>query len=190
MVTDMENVVAALESWHRKQLKEYKAGPTSHFNDEILARLASDKGLAEASKDELEHLDECPICLANWSAWRRAWSTVDDLDNPEEEIDDHHSLEHTYGFLEAAASDHIGNRGVSMESSCGSFRLELLPDREQPSRGMIILTALKENREGHVCVRDRQGREILSGTLSDGRLARLCQKFNKLDISIWTVGHK
>ncbi len=186
MMTNHENINSALETWRDLKIEQSCAEPSAHIEEKDLLRMAADGGLQEASENELEHLDNCPLCLANWSAWRRAFSLVTECDNEEERAEDLFQ-DGAYGFLEAAATTSSRTQGLVIESSCGSYRLEVLPNREQPEEGMIVLSSLVKNTEKKITVRDKKGREILSGVLENGRLARLCRSLNEIDLSVWTV---
>ena len=186
MIASSENINSALEIWRDIKIKQSHTEKSAHLEERVLVRIAADGGLQEASENELEHLDNCPLCLANWSAWRRAFSVAAEYAEDAERAEDLFS-EGAYGFLEAAATTSAKTQGLAIESSCGSYRLEVLPNREQPEEGIIVLSSLLKNGNNKVIVRDKKGQEILSGTLENGRLARLCHNLNKLDLSIWTV---
>ena len=186
MMTSYENINSALETWRDLKTELSYTKPSAHLRESALVRMAADGGLQEASENELEHLDNCPLCLANWSAWRRAFSVVTECEIEEDGDEDLFSIE-AYGFLEAAATTSAKTQGLVIESSCGSYRLEVLPNREQPEEGMVVLSSLVKSAENKVTVRDKKGREILSGTLENGRLARLCHSLNEIDLSVWTV---
>ena len=188
-MTSSENINSALETWRDLKAKPSQTEQSAHLEESALVRMAADGGLQEASENELEHLDNCPLCLANWSAWRRAFSLATECEDEEERVEDLFP-EGAYGFLEAAATASPKTQGLAIESSCGSFRLEVLPNREQPKEGMIVLSSRVKSSDSKVTVRDKKGREILSGTLENGRLARLYRKLNELDLSVWTVSLK
>ena len=189
MMTSSENINRALEIWRDLKIEPSHTEPSAHLEESTLVRMAADGGLQEASENELEHLDNCPLCLANWSAWRRAFSLANESEDEEERAENLFP-EGAYGFLEAAATASPKTQGVVIESSCGSYRLEVLPNRESPEEGMIVLSSRVKNADNNVTVRDKKGREILSGALENGRLARLCRKLNELDLSVWTVSLK
>ncbi len=186
ILTSSENINSALRSWRDMKIAQSHCEQTEHLEEKVLVRMAADGGLQEASEYELEHLDNCPLCLAHWSAWQRAFSVVaEGLDEEKREKDQFSG--DAYGFLEAAATTSPQTQSQVLESSCGSYRLEVLPSREQPEEGMIVLKSRAENGDNKVTVRDKNGREILSGSLENGRLARLCHNLNELDLSVWTV---
>ncbi len=188
MIIDNDNLDRALETWQRsRSLRAANGIPgDSHLTEADLVRLARNGGLAGAAAPELRHLDECPLCFSEWSAWRRAFaiSEPQSADPPEEEF----ATDYAYGFLEAAADTGPLLRPRVLESRCGNFRLELLPSREEEGIGMVILSCLDPQRgDEELCVRDRKGRRFLCGTPENGRLARLCRDLGELDLSIWTV---
>ncbi|HDS16749.1 MAG TPA: hypothetical protein ENN66_09135 [Proteobacteria bacterium] len=170
---------------HPKQISP--SAETRHFDEKTLIRLAADRGLAEAEEEELRHLDNCATCLAAWSAWRRAFSFAAGADMEEQDFPPSSEIDGGYGYLEAAASSSITTQGLVLESRCGAYRLEILPNRENPKEGLIVLRAEKHKAAGKFSVRDRNGREILTGFLENGRLARPCADFSALDLSLWTV---
>ena len=195
MMTDANNLNRAFHAWQETKLEEFKnddsASPLNqHLDEKTLLRLAGSGGGEKATTIELEHLDNCPVCLAEWAAWRRALSVADEysesefVDNLSDELFSHQ----TFGYLEAAASDTPKSQALILESSCGTYRLEILPDRQDNNEGMIILSRLTENSAAEVSVRDRAGRIIISGPLENGRLARIHKNLDELDLSIWTVG--
>ena len=186
MMASSENISSALKAWRDIKVEQSQTEQSDHLEESVLVRMAADGGLQEALENELEHLDNCPLCLATWSAWRRAFNVAAECDD-EKERDEDLSSDDAYGFLEAAATTSQQTQGLVIESSCGVYRLEVLPSREQPEEGMIVLSRLTKNSDNKVTVRDKKGHEILSGTLENGRLARLCHNLNDLDLSLWTV---
>ncbi len=189
MMTNSENINSALETWRDVRTELSHTEQNAHLDETTLVRIAADGGLHEASKSELEHLDNCPLCLAAWASWRRAFSVVYECEE-EKEIEEDLFKDGAYGFLEAAATTSPKAQGLVVESSCGSYRLEVLPDRESPEKGMIVLSSLVKSDDNKVTVRDKKGLEILSGTFENGRLARLCRNLDELDLSVWTVSLK
>ncbi len=186
IMTNRENINSALEDWREMKLSQIHSEPTEHLPEKVLVRLASVGGLQEASDNELDHLDKCPLCLSSWSAWRRAFTIAEEPENKEENFAEF-SVDNTYGFLEAAATTSPKTSGQIVESHCGTYRLEVLPSREEPDEGMIILSSQIEKSDSQVTVRDKNGREIISGALKNGKLARLCQNLNEIDLSVWTI---
>ncbi len=166
--------------------------PGPHLAEPDLVRLASPGGLAEAAPEELEHLHRCPACMTDWAAWRRAFAVAGELDQEENAEDlEECGSECAVGFLEAAASRDSASGARTLESSCGSWRLEILPNRENRNRGMLVLSRRdRESDSETVVVFDRNGRQILEGPLEDNRLARLCNRLDELDLSVWTVVRK
>ncbi len=195
MMTDSNNLSQAFHSWREAKLEDFQddnsISPLNHHLDEkVLLRLADSGGLEKATTIELEHLDNCPLCMAEWAAWRRALSAADDCGESDfgKDLNDEFFSQQAFGYLEAAASDTPKSQALVLESSCGTYRLEILPDRQENSEGMIILSRLTKNSAVEVSVRDRTGRIIISGPLENGRLARIHKNLDELDLSIWTVG--
>lgn len=189
MMTNNGNINSALEAWRDIKIEQSPTEISEHLEERTLIRLAAAGGLEEASPNELEHLDNCPLCLATWSAWRRAFAVATEYEDDENETTELNHDE-AYGFLEAAATTSAKTQTLVVESSCGSYRLEILPDREAPDEGMIVLSRLTKDGDQQLTVRDKKGHEILSGTLENGRLARLYHNLNELDLSVWTVNKK
>jgi hypothetical protein len=195
MMTDFNNLSQAFHGWRETKLEKFKdensVNPLNHHLDEkALLRLASSGGFEKASATELEHLDNCPLCLAEWAAWRRAVSATDECceSGLADDLNDQFFSDQAFGYLEAADSDTPKSLALALESSCGTYRLEILPDRQENNEGMIILSRITENSAAEVSVRDRAGRIIISGPLENGRIARIHRNLDELDLSIWTVG--
>ena len=195
MMTNSDKLNQTFHIWQKTKLEENGCNDSAgsldqHLDEQSLLRLANNGGIEKATPDELEHLDNCPLCLAGWAAWCRALSVTDDC--YENDFDDNLNGEffsqQAYGYLEAAASDSAISQALILESSCGTYRLEILPDRLENNQGMIILSKLTGNQTTNVTVRDRTGRIIISGPLENGRLARIHKNLDELDLSIWTVG--
>jgi len=197
MMTDANNNLnRAFAAWRETKLAEFKddnsvSRISHHLDGKVLLRLALSGGLEKAAASELEHLDSCPLCLAEWAAWRRALSAADEDCKGDfyDDLDDEFFSRQAFGYLEAAASEMPRSQALILESSCGTYRLEILPDRQENSAGMIILSELTDNSSAvNITVRDRTGRIIISGQLDNGRLARIHKNLDELDLSIWTVG--
>ncbi|MBN2705705.1 MAG: hypothetical protein JXR89_04605 [Deltaproteobacteria bacterium] len=186
-----DNIAKNLEDififWRDHPEQSFSSAETRHLDEKSLIRLAADRGLAEAEEKELRHLDNCAACFAAWSAWRRAFSVTAGADDEDQEFHPGIDIDGGYGYLEAAASSSITTQGLVLESRCGAYRLEILPNRENPKEGLIVLRAEKNKAGGNFTVRDRNGRKILTGSLENGRLARPCADFGALDLSLWTV---
>jgi hypothetical protein len=190
IMTNSDNINSALGNWREMKLAQTDSSQTEHLKEQILVRMAADGGLQEALESELKHLDNCPLCLASWSAWRRAFTVAQECNN-ESEKSEEFSSESAYGFLEAAATTSAKATGQIVESRCGTYRLEIMPNRDDPTKGMIVLSsrpAKSDNKGGNqVTVRDRNGRIIISGTLENKKLARLCHNLDEIDLTVWTI---
>jgi len=199
MMTDNINLEQTFHIWQTTRAEKIAedntlASPGQHLDQKSLINLARSGGLSEAAGTALEHLDNCPSCLTEWAAWRRAFSLTEDEQSAEHlDIDtadataSGFSPKPAFGYLEAAAGSEMKPQGLVLESSCGTYRLEVLPDRQESGSGMIILSKLTENPARTVTLRDRKGLIILSGDLENDRLARIHKNLNELDLSIWTV---
>ena len=192
MMTDTNNLNRAFTAWRETKLAGLKDDNSiHHLDDKTLLHLAGSGGFEDATDIELEHLDNCPRCLSGWAAWRRALSAADEdcKSDFDDDLDDEFFSHQAFGYLEAAASATPKSQALALESSCGTYRLEILPDRQDNRKGMIILSDLTDNNSSvYITVRDRAGRIIISGPLDNGRLARVHKNINELDLSIWTVG--
>lgn len=196
MMTDANNLDRAFYAWQETKLEELKSddsgSPQQHLDEKLLLRLADRGGLESAATIELEHLENCPLCLAEWATWRRAFTAAEDCseNNSAADLDCDFSAHQAFGYLEAAASGTTKNQALTLESNCGTYRLEILPNRQENNEGMIILTRLTENQDSvaKLTVRDRTGRKVISGPLENNRLVRIHKNLDELDLSIWTVG--
>ena len=74
MITSSENISSALKAWRDIKIEQSQTEHSNHLEEGVLVRMAADGGLQEALENELEHLDNCPLCLAAWSAWRRVFT--------------------------------------------------------------------------------------------------------------------
>jgi len=200
MLISEEQLSQAFGHWRNERVAAETAEPETHLgeihlSETDLLRLAGNGELTAASASELRHLDNCSACFERWAAWRRAVSAAAEADEAEFP-EDERLPECACGFQEAAASpaDSSTSEPRVYTSGCGGWRLELLPERENPERGLLVLTQLNRSEKSpdtsagyNVTVFDRQGRRLLSGTLEEGRLARLCTNFSGLDLTLWTV---
>ncbi len=196
MMTDTNTLDQAFSAWQETRLEELNNDDSGnrqpHFDEKILLRLADRGGLESAATIELEHLENCPLCLAEWAAWRRAFSAADECseNSSADDLNSEFFAHQAFGYLEAAASATTKMQALTLESNCGTYRLEILPDRQENNAGMIILNRLTENQDTatKVTVRDRAGRIVISGPLENNRLVRIHKNLDELDFSIWTVG--
>lgn len=157
-----------------------------HLSTEAIYRMAGSGGIAMAEDKMIDHLSLCPGCLEEWVEWIKAIESLEDL----ESIDEQEPPIMTYGMREAAATGKAAGP-VSIKSSCGRFILELLPQIDNPDRGMVTVetiagqeTAIKNQ---HITVRDRNGYVLIDGILIHGRLARTCDNLSEIDLSTWTL---
>ena len=192
-VTKMEtqnNLESCLQIW-----KEVYSGPTKpngetgdHLSMETLYRMSQPGGIEGSAAEAVTHLSLCPTCLEEWASWRSALAAVEALENDPPEEAAHFGIT-AYGMREAAATAKPGEP-MNLRSSCGRFILGLLPQLDNPEKGMATLEAVSDGNitiEGTVTVRDRNGLVVLEGRLQGGRLARTCEKLSGIDLSTWTL---
>ena len=199
MMTDNINLEQTFHFWRTTRTEKMaednpSASSRRHLDQKSLIDLARSGGLEKAAGTALEHLDRCPSCLAEWASWRRAFSLTEDEQSADHSdldttaaLDHGFSLKPAFGYLEAAAGSEMKPQALVLESSCGTYRLEVLPDRQETGSGMVILSKLTGNPARTVTLRDRKGEIVLSGVLENDRLARIYKNLNELDLSIWTV---
>lgn len=154
-----------------------------HLSTKEIYRMAEPGGINKSGPIAVEHLSRCPVCLKEWAAWRRAVSDTED-------VEDEESLIMAYGMLEAAATTHP-KEPISVRSSCNNFILGLLPQMDNPDKFMITIEAVAPDAislEGRkVTVRDHKGLLLIEGRLRHGRLARLSENIDDIDLTTWTV---
>ena len=180
-----------LQSW--KEVYQARTDADREANDhlpmEALYRMAGPGGIEKEGDEALNHLSLCPVCLQEWASWRRALTTVDELDRPEESEDETIPVM-AYGMREAAATAKP-EEPINIRSSCGRFIFGLLPQLDNLEKGMVTLEAVTDGDmtvEGrYVTVRDRNGLVVLEGRLRHGRLARTCEKLSEIDLTTWTL---
>lgn len=180
-----------LQVWKEVQSvpSERGTGQGDHLSMEMLYRMAGPGGIEKSSTDEVDHLSLCSECLEKWASWRRAITVVAEFEKINAGEENAFPLI-TYGLREAAAS--LASREpVSMRSSCGKFVLSLLPQVDNPDKGLVTIEAAADGTmsvEGrHFIVRDRNGIVVLEGKLHHGRLARACDRLTDFDLSAWTL---
>ena len=151
--------------------------------------MARPAGLEGSAPEAVNHLSLCPLCLEEWASWRRALTVVDELENADPEEGEHSGVM-AYGMREAAATAKP-EEAINIRSSCGRFIFGLLPQLDNPEKGMATLEAVSD---GHMdvegkwaVVRDGSGSVVLEGRLRHGRLARICDNISKIDLSSWTL---
>jgi hypothetical protein len=156
-----------------------------HLDSDLLYRMAEAGGLVGAPAEAVAHLSLCPRCTHEWARWRRAISSLAESGGGEA------GVILSFGMREAAATAKSGREPISLPSACGGFVLSVLPQMDDPDRGMVALEATcpeRTNLEGaRVSVKDHAGNVILTGRLREGRLARRCEAISSFDLSTWTV---
>jgi len=189
---NIENGLASsLQIWKEvySVLTEEDREADDHLPMEALYRMAGPGGIEKEGDEALNHLSLCPVCLEEWASWRRALTTVDELDRPEESEDETIPVM-AYGMREAAATAKP-EEPINIRSSCGRFIFGLLPQLDNLEKGMVTLEAVADGDmtvEGrYVTVRDRNGLVVLEGRLRHGRLARTCEKLSEIDLTTWTL---
>ena len=189
---ETENKLASsLQIWKEvysaRTTRDGEIGP--HLSMEELYRMARPTGIEGSGAEAVNHLSLCPACLKEWASWRSALTEVDELDRPEASEDETIPVM-AYGMQEAAATDKP-EEPISIRSSCGRFIFGLLPQLDNPEKGMVTLEAVADGDmtvEGrYVTVRDRNGLVVLEGRLRHGRLARTCEKLSEIDLTTWTL---
>ena len=189
---NIENGLASsLQIWKEvySVLTEEDREADDHLPMEALYRMAGPGGIEKEGDEALNHLSLCPVCLEEWASWRRALTTVDELDRPEASEDETIPVM-AYGMREAAATAKP-EEPINIRSSCGRFIFGLLPQLDNLEKGMVTLEAVADGDmtvEGrYVTVRDRNGLVVLEGRLRHGRLARTCEKLSEIDLTTWTL---
>ncbi len=168
---------------------ENKGETGPHLSYVEIYGMAELGGIEKSHKEAIEHLSLCPQCLNKWAEWRKAISAVTDLET-DEGYERNASSQMSYGLLKAAATE--GPKGpLSLRSACGRFALNLLPQMDNPEKGMLTLETVgsaEADLEGRrVLLRDAKGLVILEGKLRHGRLARLCENISGIDLNTWTI---
>ena len=189
---NIENGLASsLQIWKEVYpvLTEEDREADDHLPMEALYNMAGPGGIEKADDKALNHLSLCPICLEEWASWRNALTAVAELDRPEASEDEPIPVM-AYGMREAAATAKP-DEPINIRSSCGRFIFGLLPQLDNPEKGMVTLEAVADGDmtvEGrYVTVRDRNGLVVLEGRLRHGRLARTCEKLSEIDLTTWTL---
>ncbi len=174
-----------LRLWKTVYAQHIETGEAAgaHLSEERLYEMAVPGGIEKSAGSSVKHISLCPLCLEKWAAFRKAVHQIESME----------TLGHTAiaGGTREAAADRGPKRAESLLSDCGAFRLNLLPRRDDPEKGMVALELLKDRAkvlEGRrVTVRDRNGVVLLSGRPRQGRLAQLFDRLSDIDVSIWTV---
>ena len=184
-------LASSLQIWKEVYpvLTEEDREADDHLPMEALYNMAGPGGIEKADDKALNHLSLCPICLEEWASWRRALRAVAELDRPEADEDETIPVM-AFGMREAAATAKP-DEPINIRSSCGRFIFGLLPQLDNPEKGMVTLEAVTDGDmtvEGrYVTVRDRNGLVVLEGRLRHGRLARTCEKLSEIDLTTWTL---
>ncbi len=173
-----------LQLWKKHQDISLPADQ-EHISEIYMYQLATPKGFQQADASLLGHLSHCPLCLERWFDACIEQEHLEEL-GKKDASDDWYSG----GMLEAAATKEISST-LQLKSSCGHFQLSLYPDENQPGQGMITLEYLgtsKKNPEGkEVVIKDRSGHILMEGVLRGGRVARISEHFEKLDLQVWSI---
>ncbi len=155
-----------------------------HLSEEEIYRMARTAGIDEADPAALDHLSLCLVCMKKWTDWGKALSRMSESEEEEE------PSVAGYGMLKAAASPGPPE-ALSLQSACGGFMLGILPEIDNPARGLVTLEATGEKAERmegrRLVVRDRAGAAILEGRLYDAELIRRHENLPGIDLSTWTI---
>jgi len=176
----LDSVVEALHLW---QLDSASPG---HLSDDKLCLLAEDGGLSQATSIEMTHLAKCPLCLQEWSAWRKAIAVADESvcysEKPSEVAISH-------GFLQAADS---GEKSpFKLKSECGRFSIDVMPQIDNPERVLMVFKVCDPHKSGYeeqvAILRDRNAEVVLRGRIHNGQFARNVDNLDQFDLTAWTV---
>jgi hypothetical protein len=156
-----------------------------HLSDNELLDLTTPGGMADTSKQQIQHLSLCPSCFKRYIRWQKAAQDAKQLDEDQGESDLEND-EFAYGFLKAAAGKGL-TEAIELHSQCGDFTLKIMPEISTPDQGLVILESNKY--EGvHLTVKDKQGRNIISGKLRNGSLlGKYPGLLSELDLGTWLV---
>ena len=135
---NIENGLASsLQIWKEVYpvLTEEDREADDHLPMEALYNMAGPGGIEKADDKALNHLSLCPICLEEWASWRRALRAVAELDRPEADEDETIPVM-AFGMREAAATAKP-DEPINIRSSCGRFIFGLLPQLDNPEKGMV-----------------------------------------------------
>ncbi|MCF6178234.1 MAG: hypothetical protein L3J63_02445 [Geopsychrobacter sp.] len=176
----LDPVIEALQLW---QLESACSG---HLDADEIYRLAEDAGLNAATDEEMNHLSDCSLCLAEWSAWRQAISVADESVHYAEPAAQSPA---SYGFLQAAAS--AERRPFALTSSCGKFSVDVMPLVDDPAKVMMVFKTCdggSSDFENQIArLRDRNGNIFLSGCIQNGQFARNVDNLERFDLTTWTL---
>ena len=159
----------ALEVWG-----QWKAGReeiTNHFSTGELNEFLFHP-LETADREAiLQHLRECPSCLAEFSA----------LDRLREEEDTPGGWD--IALPKAAATSPSGPRRITTES--GRYTIDIRPQLADSSRGLIIVRVSGRDPEsvegGLLTLMDSERRILLQGTISQGEVAQEVENLGEID---------
>jgi hypothetical protein len=166
-----------IDVWHKQHVSHPSEG--HHLSEERIFELAIAKNLIIAPDHEITHLSTCPLCMDDWSFWVNVQND-DDCD-----VDSQYPVL-SGGMLRAAASP--GTVEVlRLPSFCGRFTLGILPEINNPERGLITLETVAEFEARTAEVRDSHGRIILQGRFAQGRIAGRCDDLKEIDPGAWSI---
>ena len=166
---------------------------TGHLSLESIYRLSLEKGLKNATEEELRHLWQCRTCLEKWETISIALDTNQDTnqDNYQGNNQDAFETEDPYlsfGTLKAAATDAV--EPMLLKSHCRRFELSLHPSPANPAKGLVTLDITEDpsSMKGmRVLVRDAANKTVLDKTIVGGRAAVKREDLDQLDLSSWTI---
>jgi hypothetical protein len=183
---DFNILPSLLYSWQQNVMDEvHDANEQSHFDDETCYLLSLPNALNGAPSQTVAHLSSCPICLEKWADWLTARDLAEEKDSGDECL-----FSFSYGLLEAAA-DHKRVDGITSKSVCGKFKLSIFPKEDDLDCAMITVEYLSDNHEclegHHYRVTEGGGKVIVAGQFRQGRLARITNEFQKINLDKWTI---
>ncbi len=152
-----------------------------------LNELAVESGWSQASDAERGHISRCAACIS-------ALLFKMDADAPEQSsvvpFPKRTPSRMSYGLLEAASTGGIRSP-VTSTSAGGQFVLRILPEQDEPRRGLVTIEYKGEDptTDGTLCtVKDSAGNTLLQAQLRGGRAAAHAENLVEIDLSQgWTL---
>ena len=186
MIKVKENpLTPLLMAWQQAAIVDFDSFGVGgrHLSDDELYGLAVSGAISRAREQQVEHLSLCPVCQQKWAEWLRAVYLAGGLEEDRGNI-------HSFGLLEAAAGLKQQD-AISSKSACGKFVLGVYPKKGLADQVMITLEYIggeAADMEGRqFVVRERGGRVLLDGLLRNGRLARVYDSLDDIDLGQWTL---